>query len=204
MSVREAILDLVISGAYGAGSRLTESELALRLNVSRTPIREALRQLEADGVVVIEKNKGARIIELDDDGVDALYRTRAELEPMVAGLSVPHLMKEDIVRLVEINEAMERDAERGDMVGVTANNNEFHSRLLEKCPNQSLRTAAQSLLRPLIVGRAFSDYSPEQVSRSIQHHREIVEAAETGDIELAVALLKAHILTGHHNIVHSR
>ncbi|MGB7383400.1 MAG: GntR family transcriptional regulator, partial [Rhodococcus sp. (in: high G+C Gram-positive bacteria)] len=105
-TLSDAIFGLIVSGEYVSGEKLNEVELADRMGVSRTPIREALKTLANTGVVVIEKNKGARVSEFSPESVMATYSTRSLLEPCAARLATEHLTDEDLAALRESAEAM--------------------------------------------------------------------------------------------------
>src|SRR5262245_42504245 len=105
--VRQTLRQEIMNGALGQGVRLVESELTRRLQVSRTPLREALRQLEAEGLVVVEPHKGARVSRKSMSELWEHYRVYAALQGLVAESAAPRLDSADLARLREIQAALE-------------------------------------------------------------------------------------------------
>ena len=95
----EAILELIVAGVYEPGEKLNEVELAGRLGVSRTPVRDALKALATTGVVTVERHKGARVAVYSPEFVEANYSARTLLEPHAARLAMDHLDADDLAEL---------------------------------------------------------------------------------------------------------
>ena len=199
-TLSDAIFGLIVSGEYVSGEKLNEVELADRMGVSRTPIREALKTLANTGVVVIEKNKGARVSEFSPESVMATYSTRSLLEPCAARLATEHLTDEDLAALRESAEAMfDMVTGEGDLASIAASNNEFHASILSKCPNARMAEISLGMLKPLVASRTFRGYSSVELERSARHHLEIVDALEHRDGEWVEAIMRAHIRAGYHS-----
>lgn len=185
---------LIASGDVAPGSWLREAALAERLGVSRTPVREALNRLAAEGIVEISRNKGAQVVSFTPEDVAGLYDVRAGFEPHAALLAVPRLSDDDVERLAGLNTAMEAAAAEGDLRTLGALNNEFHGVFVERCGNRHFAVALQTLMRPAVVAHTFGKYSPEALHRSMHHHAELVAAARARDGEWAEAVMRTHIL----------
>ncbi|WP_312179758.1 GntR family transcriptional regulator [Arthrobacter sp.] len=185
---------LITSGALGPGTRLREAALAERLGVSRTPVREALNRLAAEGLVEISRNKGAQVVSFSPEDVAGLYDVRAGFEPHAALLAVPRLSRDDVERLAELNSQMEDAAAAGNLQALGALNSEFHGIFVDRCGNRHFAIALQTLMRPAVVAHTFGKYSPEALRRSMLHHAELVAAARAGDGEWAEAVMRTHIL----------
>jgi DNA-binding GntR family transcriptional regulator len=103
----------ILGGAIGPGERVRQEDIAQRLGASRLPVREALRMLEAEGLVEHEANKGARVPRLGMHEVDVMYRMREQLEPLALTESLPHLQEADLSRLTGIQDEIESGVDIG-------------------------------------------------------------------------------------------
>lgn len=202
-SVKDRLLDLLVSGEYRGGQWLRESNLATALGVSRTPIRDALRELATVGVVDLVPHRGARIRHYSISDVEEVYRARAVVEPAAVASAVPQLRRQDIERLNDLNAQMAalpvddgppaEAAARGELSRL---NNAFHQVFLDAAANRPLAAAAMHLRTPLLVAKVFVSYSPTALERSIMHHQELAIAASVQDADWAAAIMRAHILAG--------
>ncbi|GAA3862884.1 GntR family transcriptional regulator [Leifsonia kafniensis] len=193
-SAYSQVRSIVVSGALPAGSWLRETNLAEQIGVSRTPIREALKRLAAEGLVEISPNKGAQIVSFTPQDVAELYDVRAGFEPHAVLLAVPLLTDDDIVRLAELNSQMEASVRLGQLHELSALNAEFHGIFTERCGNRHFAIALQAIVRPAVVTHTFQKYSPAALNRSMLHHAELVAAAKARDAEWAEAVMRVHIL----------
>jgi DNA-binding GntR family transcriptional regulator len=105
--VADQLRAAILGGAIGPGERVRQEDVARRLGASRIPVREALRMLEAEGLVENEANKGARVPRLSGHEVDVMYRMREQLEPLAIAESIPNLGDADLRRLAELQERIE-------------------------------------------------------------------------------------------------
>lgn len=195
-----AVLEGIVSGRLTEGQWLRESALAEHVGVSRTPVREALKRLAAEGAVELHLNRGAQIATLSETDAVALFELRVHFEPMAVRLAVPRLDSERLDRLAELDERMRSLCAREQVVWseLTYANNEFHQIFIEHAGNRHLSLALQSVARPVTVARTFQRYTPAALERSMHHHAEILEAARAGDGEWASAVMQAHILATRH------
>src|SRR5699024_9782363 len=124
----DSVLDLIIGGTLATDGWLREVEIAKTLRVSRTPVRDALRELAGAGVVVIEQNRGARVKSYSPEEIEEVYRARAIIEPTVAAAAVHNIIAEDLARMEEIAETMRQlHAEGGSRSELARLNREFHA-----------------------------------------------------------------------------
>lgn len=188
------VRSMITSGELAAGSWLRETTLAERIGVSRTPVREALNRLAAEGLVEISRNKGAQVMSFTPEDVADLYDVRAGFEPHAVLLAVPNLTDEDIEQLATLASRMEAAVESGQLDELSTLNSAFHGIFIERCGNRHFATALQSLTRPAIVAHTFRKYSSEALHRSMLHHAELVAAVRAKDGEWAEAVMRAHIL----------
>lgn len=200
----EAILGLIVRGEVQGGERLREQSLAEAARVSRTPVRQALNRLAAEGVVRLSRHKGAEVVSLTDEDTLALLEVRARFEPYATGLAVPNLLEDDLDRLAEINDRMLAliDADDVQPLELGRLNNEFHGVFVHRCGNRHLAAAINSLLLPATVARTFGRYSPAALRRSVQHHDELLESSRAGDAAWAESVMRTHILAARHAYDH--
>jgi DNA-binding GntR family transcriptional regulator len=193
-----AIRSRILLGQYATDIHLTEMDLAKELDVSRTPVREALHRLAAEGLVSLSPNRGVKVIGWSDEEVGEIYELRALLESFGARLAAARINKGDLdwLRgLVEEMDELERDTgrpERFEQIALL--NNEFHLGILQATGKQSFVTILTSLLHVPLVARTFVRYSPADLQRSANHHHELISALEAGDGLWAESVMRSHIL----------
>lgn len=188
--------ELILHGDFPAGARLGEVELAERIGVSRTPVREALARLAAEGLVEIVPNRGARVTSWTVAELEAVFELRAALEPRLTALAVPHAGPADADALDELAERMLRVGSPGpgqDLDALVPLNRAFHGILVELADHPAMATALAGAVHAPIVLRNFHTYDAASLRRSLAHHLEIVAALRAGDAVWAQAVMTAHI-----------
>ncbi|GAB4554398.1 MAG: GntR family transcriptional regulator [Geothermobacteraceae bacterium] len=179
----------IMDRRFQPGQKILEQELSLELGISRAPVREALRQLVGEGLLTYQAQKGHTVTVLDADQINACYETRGVVEGYAAALAAPLLTREEMKELERLTAAMTRYARRGEHRELIERGEEFHSLILNHCPNGELLKAANRLSRMLHIlfyTHWGTLYSPEEVA---SRHRLIVEALKKGesrDIEQTV------------------
>lgn len=189
-----AIREQILTGRRSGGEWLREEELAVALSVSRTPVREALRRLAAEGLVQHERNRGARVASWSASDLDEIFSLRSALEPWASALAAASgaARTEELASLAE---QMDRAAEgpAPDYDKITRLNNAFHRLVVEASGNRRLATMLMALVDVPLVWRTFSHYSPEALRRSLAHHHELVDALRAGDAEWAESVMRSHV-----------
>lgn len=178
------------------GARLGEVELASFLGISRTPVREALRKLGADGLVELESNRGARVAAWTDDDIDEIFVLRSILESHGAALAAPRVDDDTLTKLEGLCAKMESViAERvGDWIDhLTDANTEFHSTILAVSGSPRLPSLVSSVVQMPLALRTFSRYSDAALRRSMEHHRELASALTARDPIWAESVMRSHI-----------
>jgi DNA-binding GntR family transcriptional regulator len=189
----------ILHGQYAAGSRLTEHHLTQATGVSRTPVREALRRLHAEGFVQFEPNHGAVVAAQGPEDAEEIFELRALLEPISAGRAAMHAAPATVEQLRSLaRQQLLVSTQRGpqQLTRIGDLNDRFH-RLIQ-CAAESRRlakTLAGLIEAPLIL-RTFGQYSSDELRRSANQHMELVEAIEAHDAPWAESVMRAHILAG--------
>ncbi len=193
----QAIRDDIAAGRYQPGQRLVEAEIARRAGVSRTPVRQALRWLEREGVLQIEKRRGATMRALSAQQIADLYELRAQLEAFACALAARRADdadREELRRLARAFDEATRTDETEDLVDVRATNAALHRKVAEMGRNPFLGMALDSTIENPLVLRAYQRFSREELGRSALFHKLIVDAICKGEGERAGRLMAEHVL----------
>jgi DNA-binding GntR family transcriptional regulator len=188
-----AVRELILGGELAAGTRLGEIELAERLGVSRTPVREALGRLAAEGLVELVPNRGARVASWSVAELEGVFELRAALEPELTALAVPRATEADVEQLDGLAHAMLDAGAAQDLDALVPLNRDFHDRLVALADHPAMAAALAGAVHPPIVVRNFHAYDDASLRRSLAHHVEIVAAVRAGDPAWARAVMTAHI-----------
>ncbi|MDZ4728417.1 MAG: GntR family transcriptional regulator [Xanthomonadales bacterium] len=199
----QLIRERIVSGEYAPAFRLTEQEIADSSGVSRTPVREALRRLQAEGLVQVVSNQSAVVVDWSDVDSNEVFELRALLEPYGAARAAMRATKEEIEYLRELAKMQYEECERrppGFMNRVGEMNSRFHKAILDIAGSPRLSVLMPVLIDAPLVMRTFAKYEPVEMLRSAAHHLEIVAAIEAKDSEWATAIMKSHIHAAQHSL----
>lgn len=191
--VHDRLRHAVVRGDYRPNQRLIENDLAAEMGVSRTPVREALQRLEADGLIV-RSRQGWIVYEHGPEEIGEIYEIRAALESHAARLAAQKLTSEDRVELERLTDdlAIAHDLPAQEIV---ATNEQFHHFILEVARNARLRELSESTRLYYFNHRLAASYSLEEIRTSRLQHGEIGEAVLAGDGDRAAELVRNHIET---------
>ena len=185
------IRERIVAGRFAAGERLAEEPLSEELGVSRMPVREALRLLAAEGIVVLEPRRGASVSSYTGDQVQELVEVRATLEGLNARLAARRHDPQQIAKLEKIVADGTRINERTELSVIQANNARFHEALEEIAANSVLSGMVRSLRdRTAII---FARQSRARTRENWREHEGILRAVIAGDAELAGLLATRHV-----------
>ena len=175
------IRERILSGDYGPGHRVVIGSLATELGVSALPVREAIRRLEAEGLVVFRPNAGAHVAPADPFVFEEEMTVLAVLEGYATGLAAPFVGDEDVVRLEAITDAMEAAVERLDTLGLGRLNQDFHEVIYERCPNAALVELLRDVTRRLdAIRRTVFVQIPYRGTESVAEHRALIGLIAAG------------------------
>lgn len=187
----------ILDGTFVAGESLREEQLAGRYGTSRTPVREALRRLDAEGIVSVIRHRGARVLEWKPNELGEVFALRGQLESYAARIAASHISKDDIDLLTKLAGEMEEIAfsTSSEVVidAITPLNNHFHSVIVASAGNGRLSEQLSSVIQVATVRNTFRRYNHEQLIRSMSHHRELIAAYMVKDGEWAESVMKSHI-----------
>lgn len=195
--VYRAIRERILRGTYGPGYRVVIDSLAEEFAVSALPVREAIRRLEAEGLVVFRPNAGAQVAPAEPGVFDNELTVLAVLEGYATALAAPEMGEAEIARLTEITDNMVEAMEQLDALRFGALNQEFHGVIYDNCPNASLVDLLRDVARRLdAIRRTVFVQIPYRGSASVAEHRELVELISRGapadEIERAAREHKLH------------
>lgn len=187
------LLEDIARGDLAPGARLRETELAERLGISRTPVREAIRQLEADGLVAHIPRQGATIRQLDYPEVMELYEMRTVLEGTAARLAARAASELELDELEALNAELSRASGRAAYVL----NRQFHMTLLDAAKNRYLIKSVQSLQKTLLIIGQSTLMDATRAADAVAEHARVLQALRARDGAQAEALMRDHIEQAH-------
>ena len=193
--IRLHLEDGIIAGRFKPRQRLVEDEIAREFSVSRSPVREALRGLERDGLVSMTPGRGACVAELTAEDVEDVYAIRVRLGGLLFALATDRLTPEALDRLGAIVEVMERVVADRDVHRYFQLDLEFEDVLIAACPNRKLVAIWRNLGGPILRLRFFSLFPDGRLQSSIEYHRELLAAFRRRDAAAADQLVQRTIAT---------
>src|ERR1700732_77133 len=192
VDVERTVAQWIFRGELTAGQKLTEQEVALRLGVSRGPVREAFRALEDLGLVRIEQNRGASVRKIDLDEAVEIHDVYSALEELAARSAARRLPGTQIAELQPPVESLDFAGEAEDLDRYYALNLSFHQCLVEGSGNRRLLSIYNRLLNELHLFRRFGLMQRGQMQRSNHEHHQILETIAAGDPEGAAEAMRSH------------
>jgi DNA-binding GntR family transcriptional regulator len=191
-----AIKAMILSGAQKGGARLPEDALAAELGISRTPVRDALRRLQSEGLITITPNSGARVASWSAEELDEIAHMRVLLEGYAVELAARKITPAELDRLAAIADEMESAFTADgspDIDLISRRNADFHREIAQAAKNPRLYASLEPLWNLSLMVRRFALFGEERLARSASHHREILEALRSGDPDWAGAIMRTHI-----------
>jgi DNA-binding GntR family transcriptional regulator len=179
--VYRAVRERILGGAYGPGYRVVIDALASEFGVSALPVREAIRRLEAEGLVIFRPNAGAQVAPADPGLFDEEMTVLAVLEGYATALAAEQLGKAEIKQLSDLNDKMVEAIERLDPLSFGRLNQEFHAIIYEHCPNAALVGFLRDVARRLdAIRRTVFVQIPYRGAESVAEHRHLIDLIASG------------------------
>jgi len=191
--VYRALKTEIIKGSLKPGTKLSEGKIAKQMEVSRTPIREALRELAAEGFVKISPNQGVVVSNASVEDVQEVLQIRGVLEGLAARLATKTINEEEIKELEKYQKRMEHYTNKDDVLAFSEIDAEFHELILNICGNNRLIQIRKNLSDQAHRYRIRSLSIPGRLKYSLKEHQEIVEALKRKNPEHADRLSQKHI-----------
>jgi DNA-binding GntR family transcriptional regulator len=192
----DAIREDILAGRILAGARIAEADVARQLSVSRTPIREALSRLAAEGLVELSPNRGARVTSWTTAELREIFEVRLRLEPYAVRQAVPLLTAaqlDELARLAGAMLAAGGPAGPQDLAAIVRLNRQFHGLLVQTAGSAALAASLTAVTHAAGVHQNFQHYTPGALARSLAHHLEIVEAARAREPAWAESVMRSHL-----------
>lgn len=187
------LMHAIETGIYQPGDRLREVEVAERLVLSRTPVREALRRLEAEHIIEHRPRVGAVIRTLGQTEVVELYEMRLVLERTAAEMAAKHAAEAEIDAMAALNDEIEQSGKAGPTAA--AINQTFHRAIYLAARNRFLLDAARAMNNALMLLGPTTLADADRIATVVRQHGQIIEAISQGDAEAAGSAAEAHLQT---------
>ena len=191
-----AVKAQIVDGRLPPGSRITEQQLAAEFNTSRTPVREALRQLVADGFALFKPNSGTVVRQWSAQQMREIFDLRVLVESEIASHAAQRFDDggmAELLRLQDQIEAQGADTSAANTARIGRLNRNFHRQIALASQNERLVTMLASAIEMPIVQQTFNRYSARQLARSFGHHRELIDAFVAHDGAWAKSVMCCHI-----------
>jgi DNA-binding GntR family transcriptional regulator len=193
-AVADKLRDQIIRGEIAEGTQLRQDAIATQYQVSRIPVREALRQLDAEGLIAIVPNRGAVVPALSPDDIEELFAIRALLEPEILKRSIPQLTKEDFAEADAILRKYVSELRREDHVsGWGRLNWHFHSTLYARANHPRFMAIIRNVNNSGERYTRLQLYLTHGIKRANEEHHQILELCRKRDVDAACKLLREHI-----------
>lgn len=202
-----AIKEQIIEGRYPPGGRITEQQVAAEFKTSRTPVREAMRQLVADGFARFKPNSGTVVREWTIEEMRQIFELRVFIESEIAGYAATRITAEELAELERIQDEIESggaDISVENTARIGRLNREFHRILAEASRNERLVSMLASAIEVPIVQQTFRRYTTRQLARSFNHHRELLDALAAHDSAWAKSVMSSHIHSAKQTLLGER
>jgi DNA-binding GntR family transcriptional regulator len=192
--LKDSLEDDIINGRRTPGERLDPERLGREFSVSRTPVREAIQQLVASGLVTVSPKKGTFVSRVGIEQLIEMFEVMAELEGMCGRLAARRITEGELAELVRAHERCEAAARAGDTDEYYYENEGFHDAIYTASHNAFLAGEARQLKQRLKPYRRLQLQVRQRMSGSLEEHREIVASIEKGDASAAERALREHVL----------
>jgi DNA-binding GntR family transcriptional regulator len=203
----EVLRQRLVGGHYKPGTQLKEEPLAQEFDLSRTPVRTALKRLVADGLATADAGQGIHVAEWSEWDIEETFQLRTLLEPYAASLAVTRGGDALVAQLKASNALMAAAIARGgdkSVADIQEANRAFHRAMLEASGSPRLRTILETMIDMPIIMRSFYLSTPDELAQSLHHHEDLTIAASARDGELARQIMQLHLRMSYHRFMRHR
>lgn len=185
--------DMIVEGTLKAGDKISEPDLCDLFGVSRTPLREALKVLAAEGLVDLTPNRGARVARIAPEAVEELFPIMGMLEALAGELACARMTADDLARLESLHAEMVGHWRRGEWVPYSRLNRQIHEEIFRIAGNTSLAQLYQTLMVRIHAVRFVARKTPERWAEAIEDHERMMAALRARDGAALSALMREHL-----------
>jgi len=189
----ERLQNMIIEGTLAAGDKVPERELCEKLGVSRTPMREALKVLAADGLLILQPNKGARVRPITVQELEEVFPLMGAFEALAGELACQRITAAQLKQLRRSHELMLQSYRQEHMQEYFKHNQRIHEIIMQAAGNQTLMQMYRSLASRVRRTRYLANMSKAHWKQAVDEHGEILLAIEAKDGERLSAILKLHL-----------
>ncbi|NLY30740.1 MAG: GntR family transcriptional regulator [Firmicutes bacterium] len=201
--IYEAVKEQILNQSLPAGTRIMEDEIAREFGVSRTPVREAMSQLEMDGLVRVEPRRGIFVTEVTDKRMMDICDVREVLEELAVRKAATKANSEQVKTLRQINEEYARSYAAEEYADCIALDRKFHESLASIAGNEKLIEFIEDISNLVQMTRFMDCRRPENIEATLSEHNAIVDALAANDVDAAVAAIRKHLQRVRDNLISS-
>lgn len=191
----------IITGEFAPGERLMEISLANRLGVSRTPVREAIRKLELEGLVIMIPRKGAQVAKITEKSLRDVIEIRCVLEEFAASLACERITEEGKEKLKEAHRQFVEAAQTNDIIDIVEKDEQFHDAIFQATCNDRLITIINNLREQFYRYRMEYVKDIEQHSVLVTEHEQLLHAIFNQDSETAKQIMRTHLKNQQEGVI---
>ncbi len=191
--IADMLRDMMMTGMLKEGDKINENELCATMEISKTPLREALRVLNVEGLIQLVPNRGAFVTQPTYEEIEEMFDVTSLLEGFCAGAACEKMRSQDLTHLEKLHAQLEKQYEQRDQEGYIRINNQYHSFLQEMAGNRTLNQIINGLRKKILLYRFQSLSAPARFESSIREHRNLLEAFRQRDSKRAKLLMRAHL-----------
>ncbi len=190
----DRLRDMIVEGVLTAGEKVPERALCEKLGVSRTPMREALKVLAAEGLLTLEPNRGARVRAITLEDLEEVFPLMGALEALAGELACANISNAQLTELKKAHAQMMTHYKASDMPGYFHHNQRIHELIMQAADNPTLSSMYQSLAVRVRQARYLANMSAERWQQAVEEHEEIIDALDKRDGQLLGTILKRHLM----------
>ena len=193
IQIADMLRDMIMTGKLAEGDKVNEGKLCSTMGISKTPLREALRVLSVEGLIELVPNRGAFVTTPTLEEITEMFDIMSLLEGFCARSACEKMSEEAFIRLEKFHDQLEENFERRDQEGYVHMNNQFHSYLQKLAGNRTLNQIVSGLRKKILLYRFQSLNMRERFKKSIEEHRQLIEAFRERNPEKAEVLMRTHL-----------
>ena len=191
--IANSLREMIMSGELMEGDKIKENELCALMDISKTPLREALRVLSAEGLIQLIPNRGSFVTTPTIEEIKEMFDVMSVLEGVCARAAAEKMNDKDFEKLEKLHNQLEKYANRKNQARYIHFNHSYHSFVQELAGNKTLNQIVNGLRQKILLYRFKSLNLPGRFEQSIQEHRNLLEAFRKRDADIAESLIKSHI-----------